>query len=112
MKLLRDPRAQFDLDEFLSRPLMAHLATGSARGARESPLWYLWEGRALWFIVEEGFNTFHHRVLARPRVAIGVVDFDPIAGRLQHVGVRGRAAVVPWDDARASRLLRRYYRQL
>jgi nitroimidazol reductase NimA-like FMN-containing flavoprotein (pyridoxamine 5'-phosphate oxidase superfamily) len=112
MKLRRDARALFDLDEFLSRPLMAHLATRAEDGARDTPLWYLWENGALWFIVEEGYNTYQHRVLAHPDVAVGFVDFDPAAGRLQHVGVRGRATVVPWDHARASRLLRRYYRHL
>ena len=38
MKLLRNDRAESDLDEFLSRPLMAHLATESGAGAPESPL--------------------------------------------------------------------------
>jgi hypothetical protein len=54
MKLLRDEGARFDLDEFLSRPLMVHWATGTPDGARESPLWYPWEEQALWSIVEEG----------------------------------------------------------
>ena len=112
MQLRRDDRAQFDLDEFLARPLMAHLATRSEAGARDSPLWYLWEDGVLWFIVEEGYNTFQHRVLAHPEVAVGIVDFDPVGGHLQHVGIRGGATVVPWNDARASRLLRRYYRHL
>jgi nitroimidazol reductase NimA-like FMN-containing flavoprotein (pyridoxamine 5'-phosphate oxidase superfamily) len=38
------------------------------------------------------------------------MDLPPTAGRLQHVEIRGRATVVPWDDARAARLLRRYNR--
>lgn len=112
MKLVRDDRARFDLDEFLACPLMAHLATRSEEGARESPLWYLWEDRSLWFIVEEGYNTFQHRVLVQSHVAVGFVDLDPGVGHLQHAGVRGPATVAPWDDARASRLLRRYYRHL
>ena len=62
--------------------------------------------------MEEGYNTFHERVLGYPRVAVGIVDFDPAAGRLQHVGVRRVAMVAAWDDARASRLLRRCYRRL
>ncbi len=112
MKVKRGERVRFELDEFLGRPLMAHLATVSEKGARDTPLWYLWEDGAFWFIVEVGYNTFHERVRANPSVSIGVVDFDPATGHLQHVGVRGRGHVVPWDDARASRLLRRYYRHL
>ncbi|MGI0072159.1 MAG: pyridoxamine 5'-phosphate oxidase family protein [Thermoplasmata archaeon] len=112
MRITRDERAQFDLDEFLSRPLLAHLATGSEDGARESPLWYLWEDGAFWFVVEQGYNTYHERASRQPNVAIGLVDFDPRSGRLQHVGVRGRASIAPWDDDRASGLLRRYYRHL
>lgn len=112
MKLLRNARATFELDEFLARPLMAHLSTESPGGARESPLWYLWEDQAIWLIVEEGYNTFHQRILQEPRVAVGVVDFDPTVGRLQHVGMRGRGSLAAWDDARAARLHRRYYRVL
>jgi hypothetical protein len=35
----------FDLDEFLSRPLYAHLAHNSAQGPRESPVWFHWDGQ-------------------------------------------------------------------
>jgi len=112
VKLVRNERAKFELDEFLARPLMAHLATSVPDGARDSPLWYIWEDGALWIIVQQGFNTFHQRAAEQPSAAVGIVDFDPVEGRLQHVGVRGRASLVAWDDARASRLLRRYYRHL
>jgi len=40
----------FDVDGFLQRPLMAHLATASAFGPRESPVWFLWEDEAIWLI--------------------------------------------------------------
>jgi hypothetical protein len=33
-------RAEFNLDEFLSRPLYAHLAHNSDQGPRESPVWF------------------------------------------------------------------------
>ncbi len=112
MRVERSRRARFDLDEFLARPLIAHLATTSRHGARDSPLWYLWEDRALWFIVEVGYNTFQDRIAENGSVGVGFVDFDPEVGRLQHVGIRGRGSLVPWDDDRAARLLRRYYRHL
>jgi len=33
----------FDADEFLQKPLLAHLATASGDGPRESPVWFVWE---------------------------------------------------------------------
>jgi hypothetical protein len=47
MKIIHDTGAQFDgaetasrrrLEDILSRPLLAHLATSSEHGARESPV--------------------------------------------------------------------------
>ena len=112
VEIIRDDRATFDLAEFLGRPLFAHLSTTSVEGPRDSPLWFLWEDEALWFIVEEGYNTFHLRVREDPRVAVGIVDFDPRKGRLQHVGIRGLGSLEPWDDDRAERLHYRYYSRL
>lgn len=112
MQVRRAEGAIVDLREFLDRPLLAHIASCSEQGARNSLFWYLWENEALWVILEDGFNTIQERVRVDPRVAVGVADFDPRTGRLEHVSLRGTASVEPWDDARASRLLRRYYRML
>ncbi len=112
LRILRNDRARFDLDEFLSRPLVAHLSTASVDGTRNSVFWFLWEEGALWMILEEGYNTVQDRVRRDSRVSVGVVDFDPRTGFLQHVSVRGRATLEPWDDDRAGRLLDRYYRRL
>ena len=111
-KVLRNDRAKFDLDEFLSRPLLAHLSTSSEEGARNSVFWYLWEEGALWVIVEDGYNTAQDRVRDDSRVAVGIVDFDPKTGFLQHVSIRGKGSLEPWNHDRASRLLRRYYAHL
>lgn len=110
--VLRDSRSQFELGEFLSRPLIVHVATHSKDGARNSVFWFAWEDGAFWMILEEGYNTVQTRVTEDPRVALGLVDFDPGTGFLQHVSVRGRATLEPWDDDRAARLLDRYYRRL
>lgn len=40
--------------------------------------------------------------------ALAVVDFSPRTGRIQHVGLRGRGAVEPFDPGRARRLLARH----
>ncbi len=108
--VLRHRKADFDMDEFLSRPLMAHLATTAESGACESPLWYVWEDQAVWLLAEVGYNSFQERIQRDGRCAIGFVDFSPSTGRIQHLGMRGIARSEPWDDARAMRFLRRYYR--
>ncbi len=108
MRVIRDRMRSMDLEEFLARPLFAHLATASPAGPRESPVWFLWEGGALWIIGSRRDDTFPARLEREPACAVGIVDFDPARGLVQHVGVRGRAAIVPFDRARARRLLRRY----
>ena len=108
MRVIRDgSRGTFDLEEFLRRPLFAHLATASEHGPRESPVWFSWEEGALWIIGDSG-DTFPGRVRADPRCAIGIVDFDPTTGLVRHAGFRGRAAVGPFDVDRARRLFSRY----
>ncbi len=97
-----------DLEEFLARPLFAHLATASEDGPRHSPVWFLWEEGALWIIAVVYENTFHERIQRDPRCAVGIVDFDHESGLVQHVGFRGRATLEPWDVQRAKRLLARY----
>jgi len=112
MEVLRNAEAKFDLEEFLDRPLLAHVASLSEDGARNSLFWYLWEDGAVWILLEEGFHTIQNRIRADPRVAVGFADFDAAKGFLQHVSLRGEASIEPWDDRRASRLLHRYFCQL
>jgi hypothetical protein len=99
-------RALFDLEEFLSRPLYAHLAHSSEHGPRESPVWFHWDGRAFWVI---GGTSFPGNLKRDPRCALGIVDWDPALGRSQHVGVRGRAEVLAFDVAMARTIFRRYF---
>jgi hypothetical protein len=99
-------RALFDLDEFLNRPLYAHLAHNSEGGPRESPVWFHWDGRAIWII---GGKSFPGNLKRDPRCAIGIVDWDPATGLSQHVGLRGTAEVLPLDPARAKTIFRRYF---
>lgn len=96
----------FDLDEFLSRPLYAHLAHSSSEGARESPIWFHWDGEALWII---GGTTFPENLKRDPRCAIGIVDWNAASGLSQHVGLRGRAEVLPFDSAMVRTIFRKYF---
>jgi Pyridoxamine 5'-phosphate oxidase len=105
-KVSAGDRPVFDLSEFLSRPLFAHLAHGSEHGPRESPVWFLWDGRAVWVV---GGESFPANLKRDPRCALGFVDFDPATGRCQHVGMRGTAEVLPFDPAVAWAVFRRYF---
>ena len=101
-------QGDLDLDRFLQRPLFAHLATASPNGPRSSPVWFLWEDAALWIIANLATDTFPKRIQAEPKCALSIVDFDPIAAKVHHIGFRGRADIAPWCEARAKRKLRRY----
>jgi Pyridoxamine 5'-phosphate oxidase len=105
-KVSAGDRALFELDEFLSRPLYAHLAHNSEHGPRESPVWFHWDGRAFWII---GGTSFPTNLKRDARCALGIVDWDPATGRSQHVGVRGRAEVLAFDAAMARTIFRRYF---
>jgi hypothetical protein len=105
-KVSAGDRPIFDLDEFLSRPLYAHLATASEHGPRESPVWFHWDGAALWII---GGTSFPENLKRDPRCAIGIVDWDPATGRSHHVGFRGTAEVLPFDCTMARIIFRRYF---
>jgi hypothetical protein len=108
MILIHDRPGAVELDEFLARPLFAHIATVVDGAPRDSPVWFLWEDEAIWIIASRATDTFPDRIEREPRCAIGIVDFDPARGLVQHVGFRGRATVEPFDAERAGRLLRRY----
>ena len=117
MKIVHHTGSNFDLDEaparalledLLSRPLFAHLATVSELGPRESPVWFLWEEGALWIIGNYRTDTFPSRIEREPRCAIGIVDYDQPTGLVQHVGLRGHARLQPHEQDRVKRLLCRY----
>ncbi len=98
--------ALFDFTEFMSRPLFAHLAHMGEKGVCESPVWFHWDGAALWII---GGSTFPENLRRDPRCAIGIVDWNPTTGMLHHVGLRGAAEVVPLDLTIARTIFRRYF---
>ena len=101
-------RHDFDVRIVLDKPLMAHLASNSPKGPRDSPLWFLWEEDAIWLIGNSN-DTFPRRLEAEPRCAVGIVDYQVERGILRHVGVRGMAQVHhEMDRSRLHRLLHRY----
>lgn len=96
------------LDDFLARPLFCFLGQSVEAEPRLSPLWFLWEDQRVWLIAQAADRSYPDRVRENPRSALGVVDFDPAAGRVEHVGMRGTASLEPYDPERAERLLTEY----
>lgn len=112
MKILRDastPDAPEKLlDDLLQRPLFAHLSTVHEDGPRESPVWFLWEERELWILGNTQTDSFPARIENEPRCALGIVDFNPATGLVQHAGIRGGGTLLAHDCERVSRLFYKY----
>jgi SAM-dependent methyltransferase len=104
---MRVVERDFDIDTFLAKALIAHLATCGRAGASETPVWFLWEEEALWLIARSS-SGFAKRLRDDRRAAIGVVDFDLERGYLRHLGFRGVATIEPMDVQRRTRLVTRY----
>src|SRR6266550_509392 len=106
MKVIADRTRTVELDEFLTRPLFAHLATLAVDGPRDSPVWFLWEESCVWIIGSDRTDSFPSRLRRDGRCAVGIVDFDrsrapPTRGGLQR-SAEGRPAVdVAASGARA-----------
>lgn len=90
----------FDLDGFLSQPLVARLATHGRAGPTVRPLWYLWEERAFWWLTG-GWSKLAGLLARDPRVALVVDTCDLDSGEVLQVIARGRAEVRPFDAERA-----------
>jgi len=108
MDLIHDRPRSVDLDEFLQRPLFAHLATASEHGPRTSPVWFLWEANSIWILAHRESSSFEKRIERDPRCSLGILDADLTTGKVHHVGMRGQATVEAFDVERGRRLLSRY----
>lgn len=98
----------FDPQVLLTRPLMAILSSVSSDGTPcNAPVWFLWEDDALWMLGSEDSSSVR-RLASRPACAVEITEFDPAAGILLHLGLRGSASIEPNDPARFRRLLSRY----
>jgi nitroimidazol reductase NimA-like FMN-containing flavoprotein (pyridoxamine 5'-phosphate oxidase superfamily) len=94
----------FEIDDFLSRPLTARVATN---GPTVRPVWFLWEDRAFW-ILTGPWARLLSRVREDPALALVVDECDLRTGRVRQVIARGSAEVLAFDVARGRRKLARY----
>ena len=95
----------FDVDTFLTRPLVARVATTNASGAPTvRPVWFLWEEGTLWWITGE-YAVMAEHLERDPRTAVVIDTCDLRRQEYLQVIMRGRAEVVPFDPALARRKL-------
>jgi hypothetical protein len=83
---------QAELDEFLAGERTCRVATASPQGPHLTPLWYVWDGTALWLtsLVRSQRWTDIER---DPRVAV-LVDAGEEYGELRGVELRGALEIV------------------
>lgn len=99
----RDMAQDFDVEAFLARPLVAHLAT---TGPAVRPVWYLWEEGAFWIIT--GSWSRADQLAREPKASLVVDSCDLDSGEVLQVRAAGVAELVPYDVERARRKLVRY----
>lgn len=95
---------QPSVEEFLSRPLVARLATN---GPTVRPVWFLWEDGAFWWITG-AYAKLPQRLEADPEVAMVIDTCDLDTGAVLQVIASGSAEVVAMDTDWAVRKLVRY----
>ena len=89
-----DRRRSFDLDGFLGLPLVARVATVGRTGPSVRPVWYLWEGRAFWWLT--GAWSRLGQLLERdPRVALVVDTCDLDRGEVLQVTLGAGRSSIP-----------------
>jgi hypothetical protein len=96
-----------ELDEFLSRPLIARLATSRGGQPRVLPMWFLWDGSVVWM---ETSPTFANARILRenPRAAL-VIDESLGGLRLRAAAMEGRVDVIDAPVADVLGMVRRIY---
>ncbi len=97
----------FEIEDVLCKPLMAHLSTVDDGAPRDSPIWFLWEDSCLW-IFETSKDSFVKRLQAEPKCAAGIVEYDLEKGILKHVGIRGKAFLASCNRDRLMRFVTKY----
>lgn len=97
-----------DFNEFMTRPLFAHLSTMSDQGPVDSPVWCMWEDDCIWINTDIVNDSFGKRLTSDNRCAIGIIDYDNNTGKLHHVGFRGKAEVVNFDAMIGARIFTKY----
>ena len=81
-----------EVTAFLAEERTCRVATNGTNGPHATPLWYLWDGEALWLTSLSRSQRWTD-LMADPRVAV-VVDAGHDYGELRGVELRGTVEVV------------------
>jgi Pyridoxamine 5'-phosphate oxidase len=81
-----------EIDDLLRRSRTCRVATAGPEGPHVSPLWFVWDGEALWLSTLTRSRRWTH-LRRDPRVAV-VVDDGTDFGELRGVELYGRVEVV------------------
>jgi nitroimidazol reductase NimA-like FMN-containing flavoprotein (pyridoxamine 5'-phosphate oxidase superfamily) len=83
-----------EMDDFLSRPLLARLATVNPEKMQPHvvPVWYGWDGQSLWISAFRSTRKVRE-LLKNPRCSI-VIDVDGEPGGVRAVLMEGEAELV------------------
>lgn len=100
-------RIDFDVEQFLRRPLTARLASLRRHGPAVRPIWYLWEDGSFWWLTGP-WSVLPRELEDDPRVALAVDTCDLALGEVKQVLARGRVELHPYETPRALRKLSRY----
>lgn len=96
--------AGFDVDAFLERPLVAHVASA---GPSVRAVWFLWEDGAFWWLTGS-WSGLPSIPKADPRVALLVDTCELETGDVLQLSAEGDAEIYQLDPGRACRILQRY----
>ncbi len=92
------------VEEFLSRPIAARVAT---TGPTIRPVWFHWDGDAFWWLAAKGSGV-EESLRTGPQVALVVDTCDVTTGEMLELTVSGPAEVLPMSWEIAFRILARY----
>jgi len=90
------------VDRFLSRPLLARLATSENDRPRVLPMWFWWDGTDVWMETSPTFPNF--RILHRNPHAALTIDEATSGLAMRAVVMRGRVEIIdgPRDEVMAT----------
>jgi nitroimidazol reductase NimA-like FMN-containing flavoprotein (pyridoxamine 5'-phosphate oxidase superfamily) len=95
------------MDAFLARPLIARLATSHHDRPRVLPMWFLWDGTALWM---ETSPTFANARILRSNPNAAVTVDESLGGfRLRAVVMRGSVELIKAPHERVMEMVRGIY---
>ena len=81
-----------DKEMVLAMSVMAFLGTVEGSKPRVVPVWFIWEGAALWVLGDKSGSSVKS-ISKNPECAVDIVYFDVAKGVLLHLGLHGRAVV-------------------